>query len=325
MDIILASGGDILKFAGDGVFAEWRAVPSDNTLDAAKQNRKSLSTDRWHGMDLKRCTSVAATCGAMIVARCSNYPVFSFANRTVKGEQVATLNVHCGLGAGELAALHVGNADRREFLIIGQPIEQVSTSERLAALGEFVGSPEAVHLLTDVLNLDESILHASPGDKLLLASRDCRFFKHKMLKKTKAVKKKSPGRQKTARHLDLVDFLCEGMDAPSLRYFQKLVSLYVHPVVVMDEMAATKKNCVLGRKTEQERHRAEAELRNVYTMFIKPQIVATLSDDAEKDKQLFKLLNDIMNLVCSVLDRFKGHLRQFIVDDKGRSIYVMIM
>jgi class 3 adenylate cyclase len=268
-------------------------------------------------MDLKRCVNVAATCGAMVVAKCSNYPVVSFANQPFKGEQVATLNVHCGLGAGELAALHVGNADRREFLIIGHPIEQVSKSERLAALGELVGSPEAINLLSDVAHLDETILQASPGDKLVLASQDNRYFKFKMLKKTKSKKIKSPVRQKTVRHTDLVDYLCEGMDVHSLRYFQKLISLYVHPVVVMDELAATKKTCVLGSKSEQERHRAEAELRNVYTLFIKPQVAATLSGDSEKDERLFKVLNDVMNLVCSVLDRFKGHLRQFIVDDKG--------
>jgi hypothetical protein len=182
-----------------------------------------------------------------------------------------------------------------------------------------VGSPEAVQLLVDVLHLDDSILGASPGDKLLLASGDSRFFKHKLLKKEKTKKKKSSTRVKPARHSDLVDFLCQGMGVASLRYFQKLISLYVHPVVVMDEMAATKKTCVLGSKSEQERHRAEAELRNVYTMFIKPKISATLSQDFEKDDALFRLLNNIMNLVCSVLDRFKGHLRQFIVDDKGKS------
>ncbi|KAK1736676.1 adenylate/guanylate cyclase domain-containing protein [Skeletonema marinoi] len=94
-----------------------------------------------------------------------------------------------------------------------------------------------------------------------------------------------------------------------------MISLYAHPVVVNDDNETTSRF-----KTESddlERHLAEAELRNVYTCFISPLIDYKITGDEEKDKQLFNLLNDIMNLARRQLDRACGHLRQFIVDDKG--------
>jgi hypothetical protein len=38
----------------------------------------------------------------------------------------------------------------------------------------------------------------------------------------------------------------------------------------------------------------------------------------EVDIELFKMLNDIMHVVSRELDRYSGHLRQYIVDDKVR-------
>jgi class 3 adenylate cyclase len=93
-----------------------------------------------------------------------------------------------------------------------------------------------------------------------------------------------------------------------------MISLYVHPVVVNhDNERATP----IKRRSDQERHLAEAELRNVYTCFITPLIDYQLTGNEEKDKMLYDLLNDIMNLCTRELHKVQGHLRQFILDDKG--------
>jgi hypothetical protein len=108
------------------------------------------------------------------------------------------------------------------------------------------------------------------------------------------------------------------MDLTSLKYFHKILSFYVHPVVVSDELAQMlNPNTRRDGQMAQERHRAEAELRSVFTIFIKPKIDANLSDDPAKNDKTFKQLNDVMNAVTSVVDSFRGHLRQYIVDDKG--------
>ena len=69
--------------------------------------------------------------------------------------------------------------------------------------------------------------------------------------------------------------------------------------------------------TVEERQREEAELRNVYVMFINPLISVTVTGERAIDQATFKRLNNILNITTRELNRFSGHLRQFIVDDKG--------
>lgn len=133
---------------------------------------------------------------------------------------------------------------------------------------------------------------------------------------------------------------------------QKRLSVYVHPVVRDGDAdsilnsAATKQSKLhnfeksmsisdlfgkklswtssytssdnaLNMKNRKNQNRAEAELRSVYVMFIMPIIESKLTGKRDSDEQYFTLLNAIMNVVMRELNRYKGHLRQFIVDDKG--------
>ena len=127
---ISAHGGDVLKFAGDALFAEWSAVSEE--------------------LDLAECTKAAAMCGASIVKKASGFKVYGSKGKGSKNKQVsagsnirvrvATLDVHCGLGVGPLTGLHVGNVgatlggplqveNRREYLFLGSPIDQVAKAE----------------------------------------------------------------------------------------------------------------------------------------------------------------------------------------------------
>jgi len=49
-----------------------------------------------------------------------------------------------------------------------------------------------------------------------------------------------------------------------------------------------------------------------------PKIAVKLTDDDKLNEKAFRQLDGIMNVVTDVLDSFKGHLRQYIVDDKGK-------
>jgi class 3 adenylate cyclase len=112
-------GGDILKFAGDAIFAEW---PVGKNVDAI--HSRTFQT-------LSEAVTIAAVCGARIASACGNVPIYTPAkglNEDIGIKSIiGTLNVHCGLGAGKVATVHVGNdTARREFLLVGNPIEQVS-------------------------------------------------------------------------------------------------------------------------------------------------------------------------------------------------------
>jgi class 3 adenylate cyclase len=139
---VIQYGGDILKFAGDAFFAEWKVVEDDDDDDGNLDNPlahlnaslASINEFNWDDDDdipkLSSCVLSAAKCGASIVKKFSDFQV------TAVGAEKTMLNVHCGVGVGHLVGLHVGDFKedqeeegvelRREFLILGEPIDQVS-------------------------------------------------------------------------------------------------------------------------------------------------------------------------------------------------------
>lgn len=293
--------GDLLKFAGDAVFVEWKATATNN---------------------LESCVEQATSCAAKIITRCSDFSVFS--NGSSGGSsciasslavKVESLNVHCGIGAGHMVGVHVGDHKlRREYLLLGQPIQQATVATDFAKLGEVALSPEAIALLGRVCDLDEELMTIDGKNPTIAATtRSQQMFtlKQRMgVHQPKIVNELSRG----------VTSQVEGLEVEALRKYRTKMSLYVHPVVVDNDVAAQDNfKSTRQKRTAQERHREEAEIRNVYVMFINPIIETRITKNEKANKQMYKQLNDIMNLSSRELERFSGHLRQFIVDDKGTS------
>ena len=338
-------GGDILKFAGDAIFVEWKASSSSSSSrgGGGKEVHRSL----------EYCVSLAANCAASIVANCSGYIVSaskpigtkrscrisrrrssnftagsSFTTSTsgsVVGEEgygvgweqegtsrvvsdagAARLDVKCGVGVGRIVGIHVGDdISRREYLILGDPIDQVAKAESAANHGEAFASPEAVEVLAKAGQVmaggwEDAVEERQP---ILIADHTERYFDTKY-------------KQRESNQDDIGDLLnsCDLLDSSELYWLKRMLSLYVHPVVVNDE---NERAITMRNSCDHERHIAEAELRNVYTCFITPLIDHRLTGDEGKDRQLFLLLNNILNLTMRELDRVQGHVRQFILDDKG--------
>jgi len=300
VDTVISHGGDILKFAGDAIFSEWRVISETSQTSSSSRS----SDDTSMAMTIADCILTAATCAAKVVAECSDYPVSSPNGGQVGGQRPKFLNVHCGLGVGELTSVHVGNChSRREFLVVGEPINQVSEAEDVASLGEVVASPEALILLRNTCNFYSATREEEPW---IIASKKEQCFIPKQQKQLKV---------QTVTPIDNMESVFQGMHTEALEHLQRNIAFYVHPIIVESEM--TLNSFTRGGQETQERHRAEAELRSVFTMFVMPLISTKLSDDEVENMKLFQLLNDIMNKVTEVLERFTGHLRQFIVDDKG--------
>lgn len=145
---VIHHGGDILKFAGDAFFAEWKVPKSEEEDDIdskASQNLNPLASlnaslaslnemiiddDDDDVPALATCVLAAAKCATAIVDKFSDYQV------SQPGAPEAMLNVHCGIGVGNLVGLHVSDykegheeaaeETRREFLVLGEAIDQVS-------------------------------------------------------------------------------------------------------------------------------------------------------------------------------------------------------
>ncbi len=306
MDEVTNHGGDILKFAGDAVFAEWR-VPKD------------LRNKREEAYYSEECVYDAAVCGASIVAKCSDYPIYDPNNESI---QIATLNVHCGLAFGEMAGVHVGNDyNRREYLILGETINSVSTACDAATYGQLVASPEANHHLVrgtsqkNFFGLSTSLKINKP---VLIAFKDSQYFqiRKKQFQRMGSIQRMGSRRLVEQQTKEDYSVPFEKMNLKGLRILKKILSFYAHPVVVSDEISRNVSQRFV--KVDQDVYKAAAELRSVYTIFIKAMTPSTLSKDPTTNKSVFNRLNEIMDVVTSVLDGFKGHLRQFIVDDKGK-------
>jgi len=115
---------------------------------------------------------------------------------------------------------------------------------------------------------------------------------------------------------------CKSLNHAALARLHLQMALYVHPVIRGDELALSRaiQAGKISQPTEtvETRHRAEAELRSVLTIFIKAIISPRITGMKVIDEELFQKLLDIMHVTSRELDRYSGHLRQFIVDDKGR-------
>jgi class 3 adenylate cyclase len=339
---VLTHGGDILKFAGDAIFCQWTASqrnPHKNlqycVLQATKcaasivgncsdyavtsipvgrrgptkrgsmrsSVRESFRRRRSSLGESSDTTSENETMGR----RPSQRGLTLERNPSVRGgsdPNAATLNVKCGIGVGRLAGVHVGDdISRREFIILGDPIDQVSKAEAAASHGEVFASPEVIECLVHIGTVEGDWERAVKERRpFRIALREEQFFNahHK-------------SRRRNSQTSDVLE-RCDSLDCTELRWLKRMISLYAHPVVVNDDNETSSH---IKNESDYERHLAEAELRNVYTCFISPLVDYRITGDEKADEKLFNLLNDIMNLARRHLDGACGHLRQFIVDDKG--------
>jgi hypothetical protein len=339
---VILYGGDILKFAGDAFFAEWRVTEEFTTEDCEKVARNPLSDlnaslvsinemnfDDFDIPPLCSCVMMAAKCATSIVKKFSDYHVTTVDGRSTNhtnNNSEAMLNVHCGVGVGRLVGLHVrdckddgpdedGMAEemRREFLLLGDPIDQVSQAADRAQGGEAMASPEALLALAMCCELtDEQRLAEEP---MCIASRDQSFLNF-----DESVDKE-PVSGAAMQPYESLRMHCTALSEESLYRLNLQMALYVHPVIRADELALSSaiQSGKISQPTEtlESRHRAEAELRSVYTLFISAMVSPRITGNQRKDQELYEKLADIMWVTSRELDRYSGHLRQFIVDDKG--------
>lgn len=314
---VILYGGDILKFAGDAFFAEWRQ--SNSGTIAPKSGKGKLSVLVWQ----------AASCAASIVEKFSDFHVSvdsTFTGNNLGPDEEATLDVHCGIGAGRMVGVHVsdfqedveGNDEntvgeiRREFIALGDAINQVSRAAHLASNGEVMASPEALHFLSASCSIPQEMMNSLKP--LCIASKSRCFvslhpFNEDLLKLIPDKRKEEfPSYQSIRSH-------CSQLRHASLSRIHSQMAQYVHPVVRDEELRRSKSGTedVLTNR----RHLAEAQLRSVYTMFINALVPPVLIGDPKVDSILFKTLQEIMLVTSRELDRYSGQLRQFIVDDKG--------
>eukprot|EP00002_Diphylleia_rotans_P010607 TRINITY_DN2110_c0_g1_i10.p1 TRINITY_DN2110_c0_g1~~TRINITY_DN2110_c0_g1_i10.p1 ORF type:complete len:893 (-),score=143.98 TRINITY_DN2110_c0_g1_i10:2597-5275(-) len=103
VEIVLTSGGDIIKFAGDAVICFFQA-----------QNEESLSKALLH----------SASCAINARDRLDHFPI--------NEDQGIFLTLHASIGAGKLNAFYVGGYEGKwEFFMSGTPFESIEYTGKL--------------------------------------------------------------------------------------------------------------------------------------------------------------------------------------------------
>jgi len=110
INIVHEHDGDVIKFAGDAVLSMWSSTC---------------------GETLGELVCRASACALEQLARLDHY----------QGGFDTTLRLHLGLGAGTATGMDVGTRHRREFVVAGPPLEEMSSAEGAAGHGEVVVGP----------------------------------------------------------------------------------------------------------------------------------------------------------------------------------------
>jgi hypothetical protein len=295
------------------------------SFDSSESNQYIKSSMKHH---ISSRVWQATRCAASIVEKFSDFHVSidSMFTGTNLGNDKAMLDVHCGIGAGRMVGLHVSDfqedADddahedndngelRREFIVVGDAINQVSRAAHLASNGEVLASPEAVKALSACCDIPQNILNSV--HPVHIASKSHTFVSLEPFNKDLLILLPDNTKEKVVRW-DNIRQHCEQLNDIVLARLHLQVALYVHPVVRGDEISRSMPIV----EAPESRHLEEAELRSVYTMFINALVPPILIGEAKIDAIHFQTLRDIMHVTSRELDRYSGQLRQFIVDDKG--------
>ncbi|NJM06010.1 AAA family ATPase [Candidatus Gracilibacteria bacterium] len=115
VDIVTAHGGDVVKFAGDGLLALW-------------YGEEELATLTFRAVQCGLAVQMLMAPGAWSVFGADHEPP-------------VPLKVRVGIGSGDVTLMHLGGLRGRwELLVIGPPLEQAGRAEAAARSG-MCGSP----------------------------------------------------------------------------------------------------------------------------------------------------------------------------------------
>jgi class 3 adenylate cyclase len=117
ISIITRHAGDVIKFAGDAVLSIWSSSVAGESIQVLTQRAVACAleqVERLHGWDTG---------------------------------QGVKLELHLGLGTGPVKGVDLGNHMRREFVVAGEPLKQLSEAEQQASSGQLVVSPAAWELV----------------------------------------------------------------------------------------------------------------------------------------------------------------------------------
>lgn len=248
IQIIHFHGGDVIKFAGDALMALW-SVP--------------------YATDLPPQVVLACHCALQMLEDMKGYMAGG-----------CPLTLHSGIGAGQISHLHVGGTNgRREYLICGEFIDQVSECEKKAESGQVYISHTAFSI---------AAAHYKP-----------KIF-------TLFITKKGRSKKKRTQDYDTCYLLAKVKQTPEYPTPHKI------PITkgIVDRVSAYCPEAIKGEG----KGLFIAENRLISVLFVNIDLV--YSSGNKNNDDLAKLQRGVAAMQQQ-LYKYGGEVRQFLVDDKG--------
>lgn len=132
IDLVYEYGGDVVKFGGDAIIVVW---PIAETFSDQTRGEPTSVSDE----EKKLLTLRAAECAFKIRERLLNYRA-----------EGSTLELKFSLSTGRVWESHIGGIfNRWEFVLVGEPLIEISTANHLAQAGDIIASPSAWELIKE--------------------------------------------------------------------------------------------------------------------------------------------------------------------------------
>lgn len=302
-------GGDILKICGDAIMIMW---PLESK--AADSSRDQMAA----------CALTACLCGRELLLSCGSYC-------TYHGDTEINLSLHCGVGVADVTCYWVGKLSRWEFLITGDTLKQIASTEPEAKSGEIVISPETYKLVKQHLPAT-----STPHGNYLLTTEIITLSQQNYVDIDFDAYPKVPFKSLLAINRSNNDHRVLGpinglSDHPTLQFDKmrrmatNLLGIYEKSDPASLTLLAAHQRMGKGLKCyihqsarprlRQMDHTKEfemAELREIVTIFFN---IIGLEDDF-KLKRL-EMIQKVMSIIVESHVLYGGTLRQFVVDDKG--------
>ena len=292
--IIARNNGDVLKFAGDAMLVLFPVAAGD------EGGTRKQPCDEG---ELDAACALAAKC-ALELTKASTGGVHKVEEDGVS----AVLRMHCAIGCGSYVLYRVGDRDRWETVIAGEPLQQITVAEPCASAGMTACSPEVWPRLE----------RKGYKGKQAPQNLECRVIQS--VPKRRSFDFGFRGEEADAKEVvpELIQLQYQGTSSSRLtqKAHMQVLRMYVVPSVreIFEQLGDSgslspdKKKSLVEKAPEDHL----AEQRKVSTVFVEIKNLenALLSGDLDKVQTCF------LTIKLCVEDK-RGMLRQFIVDDKG--------
>jgi class 3 adenylate cyclase/tetratricopeptide (TPR) repeat protein len=132
IELVYEYGGDVVKFGGDAIIVVW-PIP-DALYDQTQSEPAPTSKEVRRQLTLR-----AAECAFKIRERLLNYQA-----------EGSNLDLKFSLSTGRVWESHIGGIfNRWEFVLVGEPLVEISAANHLANAGDIIASPSAWELIKE--------------------------------------------------------------------------------------------------------------------------------------------------------------------------------